>query len=67
MPGMDGFAVLNTMNGKNLQIPVIVLSAVAERETVLRVFRQGIKSYITKPFSSEALFAKVIETLRLEL
>jgi DNA-binding response OmpR family regulator len=55
------------MNGKNLQIPVIVLSAVTERETVLRVFRQGIKSYVTKPFSPEALFSKLIEILRPEL
>jgi DNA-binding response OmpR family regulator len=67
MPGMDGFALLNIMNEKNFQIPVIVLSAVSERETVLRAFRQGVKSYVTKPFYPEALFTKIIEILRPEL
>ena len=66
MPGMDGFAVLSAMNGNNIKVPVIILSSVTERETVLRAFRQGIKSYVTKPFKPETIFAKVIEILRPE-
>ena len=64
MPGTDGFEVLNYMTAHNIQIPVIVLSAITRRETVLKVFRQGIKSYITKPFSPKAIINKTIEILK---
>ena len=64
MSGIDGFMVLNTLNGNNINIPVIVLSAVTQRDTVLKVFRQGIKSYITKPFMPNAIINKTLEILR---
>ena len=64
MPGVDGFAVLNSMNGNNINIPVIVLSAITQRDTVLKVFRMGIKSYITKPFMPNVIINKTIEILR---
>jgi len=64
MSGVDGFAVLNVLSGNNIQIPVIVLSAITQRDTVLKVFRQGIKSYITKPFMPNAIINKTIEILR---
>jgi CheY-like chemotaxis protein len=64
MSGMDGFSVLNVLSGNNIQIPVIVLSAITQRDTVLKVFRQGIKSYITKPFMPNVIINKTIEILR---
>ena len=64
MPGMDGFAVLNHLNGKSIKTPVIIISSITERETVLRVFGQGIKSYVTKPFQTDVIIRKIIEILK---
>jgi DNA-binding response OmpR family regulator len=64
MPKMDGFAVLRELKEKNLSMPVIVLSAVNQRETVIRAFQMGVKSYIAKPLKPEDLFKKSVEILR---
>jgi DNA-binding response OmpR family regulator len=64
MPKMDGFAVLGELKEKNLSMPVIVLSAVNQRETVIRAFQMGVKSYIAKPLKPEDLFKKSMEILR---
>jgi len=66
MPGIDGFAILDSLKGNNIQVPVIVLSSITQRDVILRVFRQGIKSYVTKPFDIKTLFTKVLETLQPE-
>jgi CheY-like chemotaxis protein len=63
MSGIDGFTILTCLNGKNIQTPVIVLSGVTERETVLRAFRLGIKGYITKPVQPDEIIRKAIEIL----
>jgi DNA-binding response OmpR family regulator len=64
MPEMDGFAVLNGLHAKDMQIPVIVLSAVTQRETVIRTFQMGVKSYLTKPLKPDAVFRKAMEILK---
>jgi len=67
MPGVDGFDVINYLNGNNIPISIIVLSIISDRETILRVFRQGIKSYITKPFNPDAVIRKFLEVMRPQL
>jgi DNA-binding response OmpR family regulator len=64
MPKMDGFAVLRELKEKNSSMPVIILSAVNQRETVIRAFQMGIKSYITKPLKPGDLLRKSMEILR---
>ncbi|MDR2258747.1 MAG: response regulator [Treponema sp.] len=64
MPVVDGFAVLNSLRSKDIRQPVIVLSAVTQRDTVIRAFRMGIKSYLTKPLKPDDIFKKAIEILK---
>jgi len=64
MSGVDGFAILDKMSGNNINIPVIVLSAITQRDMVLKVFNLGIKSYITKPFMPATIINKTLEILR---
>jgi CheY-like chemotaxis protein len=64
MPVVDGFAVLNSLRSKDIQQPVIVLSAVTQRDTVIRAFRMGVKSYLTKPLKPDDIFKKAIEILK---
>ncbi|MDR0655398.1 MAG: response regulator [Treponema sp.] len=63
MPKVDGFSVLNYHRTRNITVPVIVLSAVTQRDTVIRAFQMGIKSYLTKPLKPDAIFRKAIEIL----
>jgi DNA-binding response OmpR family regulator len=64
MPGIDGFEVLWTMKAENICPPIIVLSGVTRRDTVIQAFQLGIKSYLVKPIKPEAIFAKTVEILR---
>jgi DNA-binding response OmpR family regulator len=64
MPMVDGFGVLNSLRSKDIRQPVIVLSAVTQRETVIKAFRMGVKSYLTKPLKPDDIFKKALEILK---
>jgi DNA-binding response OmpR family regulator len=64
MPEMDGFEVLNTLRFRKSSPPVIVLSALTQRDTVIRAFQMGVKSYLTKPLKPDDIFRKAIEILK---
>jgi DNA-binding response OmpR family regulator len=64
MPRADGFAVLRELKDRNIAVPVIILSAANQRETVIRAFQMGTKSYLMKPLKAEDIFKKTLEILR---
>ena len=61
MPGMDGFELLQQLrrNAALEAVPVIFLTAVQDRELLLRAFDAGAVDYVTKPFIPEELLARV--------
>ncbi len=61
MPRMDGFALLAAIkqNEQWLGLPVILLTARAEAEDQLRALAIGVDDYLTKPFNSPELLARV--------
>jgi CheY-like chemotaxis protein len=63
MPQVDGFGVLNKLKDLGATTPVIVLSAVSQRDTVLRALAFGIRSYITKPLKPDELLRKTFEVV----
>ncbi|MDR2094617.1 MAG: response regulator [Treponema sp.] len=64
MPKADGFQVLRTLEERGLQQPIIVLTAVTQREMVIKAFKMGIKSYLIKPLKPDEIFKKSIEILK---
>ena len=64
MPEMDGFQVLDQVNGKDDVPPIIVLSALSKRETVVEALKYGVKSYMIKPLKPEWILKKAAEVLR---
>jgi CheY-like chemotaxis protein len=64
MPVMNGFEVLKFLHASDIQIPVIVLSAVTQRESVVRAFQNGAKSYLIKPLKPDTIMKKAAEILR---
>jgi CheY-like chemotaxis protein len=64
MPELDGFGVLTELHAQDLEMPIIVLSAVTQRESVVRAFRMGVKSYLVKPLKPEQIVRKSMEILK---
>lgn len=54
MPKIDGFAVLEHMNQFRWidEIPVIMISAADDRESIKRCYSLGVADYIRRPFDS---------------
>lgn len=58
MPEMDGYTAYKTISKEN-HIPCIMLSARSEEYDKLIGFELGIDDYITKPFSTRELVARI--------
>lgn len=65
MPEMDGYQVLERMKSDAMlnRIPVLMLTAVNDRDGVLRCLRLGAKDYIVKPFDIHALRSRIEKCL----
>ena len=68
MPGMNGFEVCKRIRSDNgmCGIPIIFLSAESERESILKGFEVGAQDYVTKPFDTRELLARVKTQLDLK-
>ena len=68
MPGMDGYEICTILksNEETARIPIIFISALTEVEGILRAFQSGGVDYITKPFRSEEVLARVQTHLELQ-
>ena len=65
MPRMDGFQVMETLSKLESKPPIIVLSALSQRETVAKAIKFGVKSYMIKPLRPEGILRKATEILRM--
>lgn len=65
MPGMDGFTVCETLRSeeKTATLPIIMLSAKTDLESINRGLRLGATKYLTKPISPEDLTQHVYDAL----
>ena len=63
MPGMDGFECAERLS-KSANVPIIFLSARNEPSFKLRGFDSGADDYITKPFLTEELIARIRAVMR---
>ena len=61
MPQMDGLAVLMRLKGtaETSSIPVIMLTAKAQYEDMIKGYELGAAYYITKPFTSTLLIKSI--------
>lgn len=63
MPGMNGIRFCETVQQFS-DLPVIMLSAVDEEETIVGTISRYAEDYVTKPFSPRELIARVERVLR---
>jgi len=64
MPGKDGVQVLESLRAKQIDTPVIMLTAKDMVVDKLKGFEAGCDDYIPKPFSFEELLARIRAVLR---
>ncbi len=60
MPKLDGYSVARRIKEKDIDVPILMLSARVEEYDKLLGFEIGIDDYVTKPFSPKELMARVI-------
>jgi CheY-like chemotaxis protein len=65
MPGMNGWAVFERLRADpgTRAIPVIMLTALAQRVDVERAVELGVEGYVTKPFEPAELVATMQSVL----
>jgi len=68
MPMMDGFEVCQHLkeDAKTKDIPIIFLTAKNDTESVTKAFELGGQDYVTKPFNSSELIARVKTHVKLK-
>ncbi|HET7376750.1 MAG TPA: response regulator, partial [Anaerolineae bacterium] len=61
MPGMNGYEVLEAIKSDQVlhHIPVIMISAVDEIDSVVRCIEMGAEDYLPKPFNPVLLRARI--------
>ena len=68
MPVMDGYETLGRLKAdpELRAIPVIMLTAEASRENVLKIAQLGVKDYIVKPFREQMIVERVGKVVALK-
>lgn len=59
LPKIDGFQLAEYIRSKNVQIPIIFVTAKSMQEDKLKGLKIGADDYITKPFNIEELILKI--------
>lgn len=67
MPEVDGFEVCRRLKAdpRTRDVPVIMLTAKADPESIIKGFKAGAQDYVAKPFNDEELHARVRTHLEL--
>ncbi|MDD9270786.1 response regulator transcription factor [Paenibacillus sp. GCM10023248] len=64
LPEMDGITLLKTLRGQGNSTPVILLTAKGETSDKITGLDYGADDYVSKPFSTEELLARIRAALR---
>jgi DNA-binding response OmpR family regulator len=64
LPKMDGLTLLQRLRGAGSGVPVLVLTARDEKETVVALLNAGADDYVAKPFDLGELLARAKALIR---
>ncbi len=65
MSGMNGMEVLAKIRSRDVNLPVIMITAYGTIESAVQAMRQGAFDYITKPFNRDELMLTLQKALRM--
>ena len=64
LPSMDGLTIVSTLRGKQVDTPILMISALSDVDERVDGLRAGGDDYLVKPFASEEMAARVEVLLR---
>lgn len=64
MPGIDGFEVVRLARKDGIKIPILMLTAKAELDDKIMGLDKGADDYLTKPFETKELLARLRALIR---
>ncbi|HVM47173.1 MAG TPA: response regulator transcription factor [Candidatus Acidoferrum sp.] len=64
LPKLDGLSLIQQLRAKNVNIPVLILSAKASVDDRVRGLQAGGDDYLTKPFAFSELLARIQALIR---
>lgn len=64
LPGMNGYEVLEAIRARDLEVPILMVTAKGEEEDKVRGLGLGADDYVVKPFGVRELLARVDAALR---
>src|SRR5688500_5584909 len=64
LPKMNGYEICRAIRAKQLDMPIIMLTAKGQEEDIVRGLELGADDYVTKPFSIRELLARAKAFLR---
>ena len=64
MPKMNGYELLKLIRAQYSHLPVIMLSAKTDRDDIIAAYDLGCDDYMTKPFATPELLARINVALR---
>ncbi len=64
LPEMNGYDVLSKIRNEGVTTPVIMLTAKSQLDDKLQAFGVGADDYVTKPYESKELMARIDAVLR---
>ena len=64
LPKINGYEICRTARSRQLDIPIIMLTAKGQEDDIVRGLELGADDYVTKPFSIRELLARVKAFLR---
>ena len=66
MPGINGLSLVQAVQRTDPTLPVVILTALREPETEVRLLKFGVKRILHKPISPQALAQALKEVLQAE-
>ena len=63
MPGLDGWQTFQYLR-QTTEVPVVIISAIHNKDEVVRALRMGVDDYITKPFANAEVVERIKAVLR---
>lgn len=64
LPGLDGLAIVTTLRTRGIATPILMISALSDVDERVRGLRAGGDDYLTKPFASDEMAARVEVLIR---
>ncbi len=60
LPGKDGHSICQSLRKKHFGIPILMISSLDSKEEKAEGFSEGINDFLTKPFSFDDLYNKIL-------